>query len=424
MRQLYSLLILLLIPFFLIRLYWRGFKAPSYRERWRERLGYLPFEMNPGGIWLHAVSVGEVQAASMLIRRLQDTYPQLPLVITTTTPTGAQRVKELFGDEVIHCYVPIDAPFVVRRFFNRLKPTLLILMETEIWPNLIYQARENGVPTLLANARLSVRSARRYHRVGGLTRETLQRISLIAPHGESDGERFRALGARSSQVEVTGSLKFDIHLPASLREKADVLRREWGMERPVWLAASTHEGEDEPILAAHVKIKTWLPDALLVLVPRHPERFDSVAGLVESKGFSLVRRSTQQACRSDTGVFLGDTMGELPLFMGAADVAFVGGSLVPHGGHNLLEAAAQGVPVVFGPHMFNFSDISTLFLEKQAAAQVADADELAWLVGNWLQNASERSRIGENGRALVERNRGALEKLLGLVARLIDQRNS
>ena len=422
MRQLYSLLILLLLPLLLLRLVWRGFSAPAYRERWRERLGYFHPPNEPGVIWLHAVSVGEVQASALLVRQLLREYPELPLVITTTTPTGARRVRDLFADEVRHYYAPFDAPFIVRRFFRQLQPRILILMETEIWPNLIHEAYRGEVPVLLANARLSVRSARRYHRLAGLTRETLRKITLIAPHGEADAERFRALGTRSDQVEVTGSIKFDIHLPASLREQSDVLRRAWGTERPVWLAASTHEGEDEQILQAHARIKSRMPECLLVLVPRHPERFDQVAKMADSVGFETVRRSEQRSCGSDTDVFLGDTMGELTLFMGAADVAFIGGSLVPQGGHNLLEAAALGVPVVFGPHMFNFAEISRLFLTERAAAQVASSDELADLLVRWLNDASERSQIGERGRDLVNRNRGALQRLLGLVRDLLNER--
>ena len=424
MRKLYSLLIQLLIPALLLRLYWRGFKSPKYRERSKERLGYIQAPPKPGCIWLHAVSVGEVQAAVLLIRRLLEDYPQLPMVITTTTPTGAQRVFELFGDEVIHHYGPFDAPFIVRRFFDQLQPSLLILMETEIWPNLIHEAYSREVPTLLANARLSVRSAQRYHRISGLTRETLQKITLIAPHGEGDAERFRALGARNNQVEVTGSIKFDIHLPASQREQSEVQRRAWGIERPVWLAASTHEGEEEQVLQAHSRIRSVIPDCLLVLVPRHPERFDQVAELSSSLGFTTTRRSESRNCGPETAVFLGDTMGELPLLFGASDVAFIGGSLVPHGGHNLLEAAAQGLPVVFGPHMFNFTEISRLFLTHQAARQVTDSEELAAVVTLWLKSASERSRIGENGRALLDSKRGALHKLITLVGGLLNQRNS
>jgi 3-deoxy-D-manno-octulosonic-acid transferase len=276
----------------------------------------------------------------------------------------------------------------------------------------------------LANARLSVRSARRYHRVAALTREALRNISLIAPHGEADAERFLTLGAQPRQVEVTGSIKFDVHLPGSLRERADVMRREWGGQRPVWLAASTHEGEDELLLRAHAAVRQQIGDALLVLVPRHPERFGRVAQLVEDTGFPLVRRSEQRPCDAETAVFLGDTMGELTLFMGASDLAFIGGSLVPHGGHNILEAAAQGVAVVFGPHMFNFSEISELFLQQGAAVQVDSVDALAAQVSHWLGDASERSRVGEAGRTLVDKNRGTLGRLMLLVERLLETTDS
>jgi 3-deoxy-D-manno-octulosonic-acid transferase len=419
MRYLYSLILTLLIPVYFLRIYWRGFKAPAYRERWLERLGIFESPIEQSVIWVHAVSVGEVQAVAQLIGRLLDRYPDMPLLITTTTPTGAERVKALFGSDVTHLYAPIDLPWIVRRFLSAFQPRLLILVETEIWPNLIYHAKQEGVPTLLANARLSIRSAQGYHRVAGLTREALRNLSMIAPHAEADAERFHTLGARPERIEVTGSIKFDVHLPGSLLERVDVLRREWGGQRPVWIAASTHEGEDELILQAHGIVRQAFGDALLVLVPRHPERFERVGQLVEEAGFSLLRRTQQQPCEEDTAVFLGDTMGELTLFLGASDVAFIGGSLVPHGGHNILEATAQGVAVLFGPHMFNFNEISELYLQHQAAVQIDSVEALAEQVIKWLSDASERSRVGEAGRELVEQNRGALDRLTRLVDRLL-----
>lgn len=420
MRYLYTALFTLLAPFYLLRLYWRGFKSPAYRERWTERFGLFEASSQRGGIWVHAVSVGEVLAIARLVRQLMECYPGLPILITTATPTGAERVKALFGDQVEHRYAPIDLPWVVRRFLRAYRPRLLILVETEIWPNLIFYAKQAGVPTLLANARLSLRSARSYHRVAALTREALRNITVIAPHGEADAERFLTLGARPGQVEVTGSIKFDVHLSGSLRERADVMRRDWGGQRPVWLAASTHEGEEELLLQAHAAVRQQIGNTLLVLVPRHPERFDRVAQQVEGAGFSLVRRSEQRPCDEQTAVFLGDSMGELTLFMGASDLAFIGGSLVPHGGHNILEAAAQGVGVVFGPHMFNFSEISELFLAQGAASQVGTVSALSAQVIEWLGDATERSRVGEAGRALVEKNRGALARLMRLAERLLE----
>jgi 3-deoxy-D-manno-octulosonic-acid transferase len=420
MRYLYTALFTLLSPFYLLKIYWRGIKAPAYRDRWLERFGVLQREDSRQGIWVHAVSVGEVVAIAQLVRRLMDRFPQLPILITTATPTGAERVQALFGDEVEHRYAPIDLPWVVQSFLRTFRPRLLVLVETEIWPNLIHYANRTDVPILLANARLSARSAQRYRRLASLTREALRQISVIAPQSESDAERFLTLGAHRDRVEVTGSIKFDIHLPGSLRERADVMRRNWGGQRPVWVAASTHEGEDEQLLQAHAEVVKQIPTALLVLVPRHPERFDRVADLVEQQGFQLVRRSSQQPCSETTSVFLGDSMGELTLFMGASDLAFIGGSLVPHGGHNILEAAAQGVAVLFGPHMFNFAEISGLYLQQKAAVQVASVDELAQQVIAWLSDASERSRMGEAGRALVEKNRGALDRLTHLAEKLLD----
>jgi 3-deoxy-D-manno-octulosonic-acid transferase len=420
MRYLYTALFTLLSPFYLLKIYWRGIKAPAYRDRWLERFGILQREDSRQGIWVHAVSVGEVVAIAQLVRRLMDRFPELPILITTATPTGAERVQALFGDEVEHRYAPIDLPWVVQSFLRTFRPRLLVLVETEIWPNLIHYANRTDVPVLLANARLSARSAQRYRRLASLTREALRQISVIAPQSESDAERFLTLGAQRDRVEVTGSIKFDIHLPGSLREQADVMRRNWGGQRPVWVAASTHEGEDEQLLQAHAEVVKQIPTALLVLVPRHPERFDRVADLVEQQGFRLVRRSSQQPCSETTSVFLGDSMGELTLFMGASDLAFIGGSLVPHGGHNILEAAAQGVAVLFGPHMFNFAEISGLYLQQKAAVEVASVDELAQQVTAWLSDASERSRMGEAGRALVEKNRGALDRLTHLAEKLLN----
>ncbi|MET0052422.1 MAG: lipid IV(A) 3-deoxy-D-manno-octulosonic acid transferase [Candidatus Thiodiazotropha sp.] len=422
MRYLYTLLLFLLMPLYPLRLFWRARRAPAYRDRWLERFGLFEAEAKHEVIWIHAVSVGEVQAIAPLVGRLLDLYPDYPLLITTTTPTGAERVQALFGSDVEHRYAPIDLPWVVRRYLTAYQPRLLILVETEIWPNLIYHAKREGVPTLLANARMSVRSARGYHRLARLTRQTLRNLTLIAPHAEADAERFRTLGARPEQIEVTGSIKFDIRLPGSLLERADVLRREWCVARPVWIAASTHEGEDELILEAHAQVRRAIPDALLILVPRHPERFERVAQLVEEAEFPLVKRSQQAHCTPSTAVFLGDTMGELTLFIGASDAAFIGGSLVPHGGHNILEAAAQGVAVVFGPHMFNFSEISELFLEQNAAVQVESQQALAELIIEWLRDASKRSRYGEAGRDLVDKNRGALDRLTRLVEQLLDNR--
>jgi 3-deoxy-D-manno-octulosonic-acid transferase len=367
------------------------------------------------------VSVGEAQAAQPLVRRLLAEPRAQPVTVTTTTPTGSVRVGELFGDQVFHVYFPFDLPWAVDGFLDRVRPRLLVMVETEIWPNLLARCAARGIPTLLANGRLSARSARGYARLDGFARETFGAIGAVAAQTEADAERFVALGAPAAGVRVTGSMKFDMAIRGSVKEQAEVLRRDWGVDRPVWVAASTHEGEEEAVLEAHRQVLGQLPGALLVLVPRHPERFDRAAQLVRRAGLPMVRRTERAPVTAGTAVFLGDTMGELPVFLGAADAAFVGGSLVDIGGHNVLEPAAAGVPVVFGPHMHNFVAISQMLLAADAAVQVQDAQGLAEVVGRWLGDASERTRIGENGRRVFEANRGALDRTWQMVVERLSE---
>lgn len=419
MYRLYTFILYLLLPLAAVRLLWRSRRTPAYRLRWEERFGYGAPRMERPCIWVHAVSLGEVQAAGPLVRRLLKQHPDLPVCITTTTPTGSRRVEELFEDAVVHVYAPYDIPPAVERFLDRVRPRVALFVETEIWPNILRACRERGIATVLANARLSARSAAGYARFGRLTRAVIGDLSVIAAQTPEDARRFVGLGADPERVVVTNSIKFDIRLPPSVREQGEVAQRLWGENRPVWVAASTQEGEDELVLDAHQQVLRTLDRALLVLVPRHPERFERVAQLCERRGLATVRRSEHQPCVADTRVFLGDTMGELPMFLSGADLAFVGGSLVPHGGHNVLEPAALGVPVVFGPHMFNFAAIAALLVEAQAGVQVTDAAELAAVVSRWLGSAQERSRCGENGRRVVEQNRGALDRLMAVVERLI-----
>ncbi len=424
MRRLYSLLLWLALPWVVARLYWRSLRAPDYRRRIGERFGGAPFRPRRPSIWVHAVSVGETQAAQRLIHELRERWPECEMLVTTTTPTGSRRVRELFGDSVLHAYLPFDLMPFLQRFVARVQPRLVVLMETEIWPNLIELCARRRIPVALANARLSRRSARGYRRLGGFTRAVFSRIDLIAAQHRDDAERFLALGARPEAVHVTGSIKFDFHLPASLREQAEAMRRGWNSAtaegRMVWVAASTHAGEDEIVLAAHRRVLERLPNTLLVLVPRHPERFDAVAQITEQRGFPYQRRSSGAPVEAYAQVYLGDTMGELPLLIAASDAVFVGGSLIERGGHNVLEPAALGVPVCFGPHMFNFEIIARMLLEEDAAREVRDAGELATTIDAWLSDASVRARVGENGRHAVERNRGALEALLTLLNAAID----
>lgn len=415
MRLLYTLLLYLLTPLVLLRLLWRGLRAPGYWRRWGERFGFIPTHEGPAPIWVHAVSVGEVQAAVPLLRALLKRYPEVPVLVTTTTPTGSEQLRSLFESRVSHVYMPYDLPGAVARFLARARPRLALIMETEVWPNLYHACARRGLPVLLVNARLSARSAAGYRRVRSLTAATLACLRGIAAQTGADAERLIALGAAPERVRVTGSIKFDMKIPASLTEQAAVLRRDWGVQRPVWIAASTHEGEDELILEAHRLIRLRFPNALLVLVPRHPERFARVAAVCREQGWATVLRSEQAPTPAETAVFVGDSMGELLLFFGAADVAFIGGSLIPHGGHNPLEASAQRVPVLFGPHMFNFEQIAQLLLEAGAAREVGDSGQLADSVMQWLGDPAARNAAGERGVAVVEANKGARDAVLTMV---------
>lgn len=420
MMILYNWFLRLLVPVIILRLLWRGIRNPAYWRRWGERFGFVPRLSPQRRIWIHAVSVGEVRAAVPLVRALQAQHPGYEILLTTMTPTGSAQVQQLFSGQAAHCYVPYDLPSAVRRFLDRTQPDLALIMETEIWPTLFHACSNRFVPLIVANARMSENSMRRYLHFPNLTLGVLQQVTTFAAQSEADAERLRRLGADASRVFVTGSMKFEQKLPASLQESAEVLRREWGANRPIWIAASTHEGEEEQVLFAYTKLKRQLPALLLVLVPRHPERFAAVARLCRSRGYRAALRSEHKGpLPAETDIFIGDTMGELPLFFAAADVAFIGGSLVSTGGHNLLEASAVGVPVVFGPHMFNFDEISRMTLERAAGMQVHSAGELAASVGAYLIDPSRRTAAGEAGKKMVEENRGALDKTLALLGDFI-----
>jgi len=417
MHLLYSLVLWLLLPVMLGRLLWRGLRNPGYLERWSERIGYWPQPPRPAEVWIHAVSVGEVQAVQPLIRELLARTPPTEVLVTTTTPTGARRLRELFPSRVQHAFTPYDLGWIMDRFLRRVQPRLVLVVETEIWPTMLAACQRRAIPVILANARLSARSARGYARLGRFTTATFRRFAAIAAQSQSDAERFVRLGAVGGRVSITGSIKFDLQLPASLRDRAEVLRRGWGINRPVWVAASTHEGEEEALIGVQRRLRRRHEDALLVLVPRHPERFDRVAALLRRESAESARHSEDSACDRRCSVYLVDSMGELTLFLAAADAAFIGGSLVPVGGHNLLEAAALAVPIAVGPHAFNFAEITRLLVAAEGAVQVADADALGNLLGRWLGDAAERAQVGERALAFVKHNRGALERLLELVDR-------
>jgi 3-deoxy-D-manno-octulosonic-acid transferase len=415
LRLLYTLLLYLLAPVVLLRLAWRGLRAPAYLRRWPERFAFIEPPLGERVIWIHAVSVGEVQAAEPLVRALLERHGEYSILLTTVTPTGSARVRSLFGNEVAHVYAPYDLPDAVARFLDRVRPQLAVIMETELWPNLFHACHARRIPLLLVNARLSERSLRGYRRVGGLARQVLETVTQIAAQGEADAARIMALGAQSRQVTVTGNLKFEQRMAPNLRERAEALRREWGAGRPVWIAASTHDGEDEQVLDVFHQLLRALPDCLLVIVPRHPERFDPVTDLCRRRGFAVRLRSEHRPCTADIQVFIGDSMGELPLFYAASDVAFVGGSLVRHGGHNLLEPAALGIPVITGPHVFNFTEITRLLSEVGACRKVESAAGLERVLREWLTDANARHAAGEQGRQVLAKNRGALDAVLKMI---------
>ena len=421
-RTLYTLLFHLGLPLVAIRLWLRARKAPAYAQRIGERLALNLPALQPGGIWVHAVTVGESIAAAPMIRALLKRYPQLPITVTCMTPTGSERIQALFADEprIQHCYLPYDLPWASARFLDRVKPRLAVIMETELWPNHIHQCAKRGIPVALANARLSARSAKGYARFSALTRPMLEEMSLIAVQTETEAERFRQLGARPECVEVTGSIKFDLSIDPQLLIKARELREHWhAQERPVWIAASTHEGEDEIVLAAHRILLATYPGALLILVPRHPERFNSVFELCQREGFVTVRRSVNEPVSLHTQVVLGDTMGELLFLYAVADSAFVGGSLVPNGGHNLLEPAALAKPVLSGPHLFNFLQIAAMLREAGALEEVDDVQELAVAVQRLFEFPLDAQRMGKAGLKVMQANQGALQRLQLIRPRLM-----
>ena len=421
MRFLYVILAYLLTPLLLGHLLWRGRANPEYRRRIGERFGVGHARLPSPSIWVHAVSVGEIQAAAALVRRLLKRCPTQPVVLTTVTPTGLQRAWELFGDAVVHSYAPFDLVGSVRKFFDWSRPQLLIVLETELWPNLYHECGRREVPLVLASARVSPKSVNRYRLMLSLFRQTLSHGIVIAAQSEADAKRFLVLGASSERTHVTGNIKFDFDLPPQVETHGRRLRQSHAPDRPIWVAASTHANEEEIVLAAHRQVLEAFPNALLLLVPRHPERFETAASLTAKQGFSAVRRSDGDDCTIDTQVFIGDSMGELPMFYAAADIAFVGGSLVQVGGHNLLEPAALGKPVLTGPYTYNAEDIGRLLQDAGAVRVVGDADELGVAAINLLGDPQERERIGALGRAAVNSNRGALDRLLGLISPLVDR---
>lgn len=409
-RCAYTLLSYAMLPFALLHLLWRSRKQPAYLEHIPERFGFYREAPARPVIWLHAVSVGETRAAEPLVKALRETYPGHQILLTHMTPTGRETGERLFGGNVLRCYLPYDFPQAVKRFLAHFKPVAGLLLETEIWFNLIHICKQANTPLYLVNARLSEKSAANYARFPALVRTGLNELTAIAAQAQQDAERLRALGARN--VEVTGSLKFDVKPPSSLLELGSELSSRFG-GRPVFLAASTREGEEELVLEAAAK--TGLADLLTVIVPRHPQRFDEVASLLQSRGIAFKRRSENPQMAENVQALLGDSMGEMFAYLAACDVVFVGGSLLPYGGQNLLEACAMGKPVLIGPHTYNFAESADLAVRAGAAMRVADANQLARAVQTLFANEKKRQAMGEAGRTFIARHQGATQKILNLI---------
>ena len=415
-RQIYSILFYAAAPFLLARLYWKGRLQPGYRERIAERFGFqAKGGEEPVDFWFHAVSVGECEAAFPVIQALLREDPALRLLVTCTTPTGSARIRAVLGDRVRHVYLPYDMPAAVERFLNHFKPGLAVILETEIWPNLFSACLKHDIPLAIINGRLSAKSTRAYRRLRGISREALGAARLIAAQTAEDAERYVAIGADLGRVKVMGNIKFDIDFDEAMRHSVSALRESLFGQRPVWIAGSTHPGEEEVLLDALAILRESVPDGVLVIAPRHPERAVQVRQLCEQRGLRVVNRSEGQVCGPETPIFLIDGVGELRTFYGTADVAFIGGSLIPHGGQNPLEAAITGIPVLFGPNMANFRDMAGRLLEQGAAVQVTDAAALAREVLNCLHQPEQARDMGRRGRAFVESNRGAVGQVVAML---------
>ncbi|GAB2602775.1 lipid IV(A) 3-deoxy-D-manno-octulosonic acid transferase [Nitrincola alkalisediminis] len=411
-RFFYNLILHLLLPAILFKLWLRARKAPAYAHRWTERLGKVHFPAyDQSPIWIHAVSVGEVQAIATFVKDCLREHPSTPIVITTMTPTGAERVQALFGDQVTHRYCPYDFPWAMRHFVQALKPQLCLIVETELWPNLLHACQVSMIPVILANARLSERSAKGYAKFKGLTQSMLDRITHIAVQNRDDAERFAKLGAHPDRMSIIGSIKFDVDIDPEWSHKATQYKQAWGTERPVILAASTHDDEEAQLLSAFESLRPRYPDLLLLIAPRHPERFNACAELCEHTALKWRRLSEHSLIDASTQVFLIDRLGELMPFCSAADIVFVGGSLVERGGHNPLEPAMLGKPVIIGPHTFNFALITKELANQGGLVQVPDQSALGKALEHWLDNKHQQLHAGQQARAYVEQHQGALDKL-------------
>ncbi|MCK9608961.1 MAG: lipid IV(A) 3-deoxy-D-manno-octulosonic acid transferase [Methylomonas sp.] len=415
MRKLYTVIFYLTLPFVLLRLYWRGFKAPEYRRRWLERLGFYPRQSAQNVVWFHCVSVGEAEAAFPLLRLMQAEHPQQRFLVTTTTPTGSARVRAVLDTQVEHVYLPYDLPLVLQRFFRHFRPKMAVFMEKEIWPNLFAACAEQQIPLFVINARLSERSARSYQKIPALIKPALECINQIATQTEADRLRFMEIGADAGRVAVLGNIKFDLSIDDSVIAAGQLLKQQFA-ERFVWILASTHQDEEARLLPVYARLKKQIPQLLLVIAPRHPERFTAVKNICREQGLNVVMRSDNKAVAALADIYIADSMGELKMLYAAADVAFVGGSLVPVGGHNVLEPALIGVPVLFGPQMFNFAEIAERILAEQAAVQCATPDAIGAAVLQIQADTDFRDKLTAKAKAFVLRNQGATRRIADMLS--------
>lgn len=414
-RYLYSFILYLVLPWVLLRLWYKGFRVSGYRAGWKERFGIYDVEPAQPVAWFHAVSVGEVRAAEPLVRAVLKRHPDLPVLLTTITPTGRETAQQIFGGDVSYLYLPFDLPASVRRFLDAAKPVMAVILETEIWPNLYYQLEQSGTPISLVNARLSEKSLQGYLKLRALSQPAVGSIRNIAVQSEKDAQLFQRLGACAEQLTVMGNLKFEMQLPDDFPTRTSTLNASLGPDRYIWVAGSTHEGEDSQLLEAHRRVLESFDNALLVIAPRHPERADEITALCRKSGMHFQVSSGAESLANDVQVLIVDTLGELVYFYGAALVVFIGGSLVAAGGHNPVEAILAGSPVITGPNVDNFHNVYQDMI-RNGAAQVTDTEiALADLVCEWFGDADRRRAFVDSGLRLVEANRGALQRCLQLL---------
>ncbi len=409
-RLLYSLLLYLALPLVPVKLLWRGIKQPAYKKHWRERFGFYSTPVSRPVVWLHCVSVGETRAAEPLIKALQQQYPNHQILITHTTPTGRETSEQLFVDTVLRVYLPYDLPFAVNHFLRHFKPAIGLLMETELWFNLIAACKQRGIPVLLLNARLSEKSAKGYAKLGKLASDGLQNLSAVAAQTAEDFARLQALGANN--ISVAGNLKFDVKPPADSVDKGLQLRQSFGSERTIFLAASAREGEEKLILEAVKDLAI-----LTVIVPRHPQRFNEVESIIQNAGFTYQRRSNLVgAIDKNIQVVLGDSMGELFAYYAACDFTFIGGSLLKYGGQNLIEAASMGKPILIGKYTYNFADATKNAVRAGAAIQVKNGEELRDRIQYLLHNQKKREKMQQAALRFSEASTGATTRMMKLIA--------